>query len=90
MEKKICSYIKTWEQRCYHDGLPDEGPAEIKDLVPSYKRIAIAVLKNDYALQSLGFTPPKSKYYDQLKKIELKERKHKLKKYVRYIQLKLF
>ena len=40
-------------------------------MVPSYKRIAIAILKNDYALKSLGFSQPKSEVYNDLKKIEL-------------------
>jgi len=46
-------------------------PNEISDMVPSYKRIAIAILKNDYPLKSLGLNPPKSEVYNDLKKIEL-------------------
>lgn len=56
------------------NGLPDEVPAEIFDMVPSYKRIAIAILKSDPSLKSLGFTPPKSKVYSQLKRIEISKR----------------
>jgi len=68
---KIIQYIKTWESRCYHDGIPDDAPKEIFDKVPSYKRIAIAILKNDYPLKSLGYTPPKSEVYNELKRIEI-------------------
>jgi predicted phosphoadenosine phosphosulfate sulfurtransferase len=42
--------------------------------VPSYKKIAVAILKNDIALKSLGYTPVVSEYYNALKRIELKER----------------
>ena len=74
MKKRINAYIKTWERRCYPEGIPDEAPFEIKDLVPSYKMIALAILKNDYPLKSLGFTPKKSKYYTILKGIEIAKR----------------
>lgn len=75
MQDQISEYIKTWESRCYYsDGLPDEVPNEISSMVPSYKRIAQAILKNDHALKSLGFTPKKSMWYNELKRIELTER----------------
>jgi len=72
MRRKINEYIQTWESRCYSDGLPDEGPEDIYDKVPSYKRIAIAILRND--LRTLGFEPKESKYYGILKRIELDAR----------------
>jgi predicted phosphoadenosine phosphosulfate sulfurtransferase len=75
MRERIENYIKTWEDRCYTEGIPDDVPAEIFDMVPSYKRIAIAILKNDYPLKSLGFTPPKSAVYNELKRIEIEARK---------------
>jgi len=74
MRGKIEEYIETWKERCYHEGIPDESPNEIVDKVPSYKRIVLAILKNDHPLQSLGFTPKKSEYYNILKRIELEER----------------
>lgn len=73
MERKIQEYVNKWEQRCYQNGLPDEAPKEIFDMVPSYKKIAIAILKNDLSL--LGVNPPHSVYYDILKRIELEERR---------------
>lgn len=72
MHKQINNYVKTWELRCYFDGIPDEAPEEIKHLVPSYKQIAICILKND--LRPLGIEPKQSLYYDVLKKIELSAR----------------
>lgn len=75
MRKKIKNYIKTWEQRCYSEGIPDEGPEEIFDKVPSYKRIAIAILKNDFPLKTLGYNSPKSEAYMLLKRIEYENRR---------------
>jgi Predicted phosphoadenosine phosphosulfate sulfotransferase len=74
--EKIISYIKTWENRCYPDGLPDEAPNELESrgLVPSYRRICKAILKNDVQLQTLGFSRPQCELYMQLKKRELTER----------------
>lgn len=74
MKKRILSYINTWEKRCYKDGIPDEVPNDIKDLAPSYKKICIAILNNDYSLKSLGLSPKKSKYYSAYKKIEIENR----------------
>jgi predicted phosphoadenosine phosphosulfate sulfurtransferase len=76
MRTKIDSYIKTWEDRCYHNGIPDEAPVEIFDMVPSYKRIAIAILKND--LSDIGINGKKSEYYGILKRIEINKRNEKL------------
>jgi len=76
MKQKIEQYIKTWEKRCYSNGIPDEAPREleIRNKVPSYRLICIAILKNDYSLKSLGFSPTKSKYYHAYKKIEIEQR----------------
>jgi hypothetical protein len=68
MRQKIKQYISLWQNRCYSE-LPDEAPSEIDDMVPSYKRICIAILKND--LSHIGIEPPKSEYYGILKCIEL-------------------
>jgi predicted phosphoadenosine phosphosulfate sulfurtransferase len=86
IKTKIENYIKTWEQRCYPNGIPDAAPIELesKGLVPSYRRICLAILKNDPTLKSIDFNPPKSKYYSDLKRIEISQRKQSV------IQLKLF
>lgn len=85
MKQKIQKYIKEWENKCYFDGIPDEAPRELekRDLVPSYRRICIAIMKNDNNLKSLGFTSNKSVYYDNIKYNELLLRN-------KQIQLKLF
>ena len=74
VHEKVKKYIETWEARCYYDGLPDESPIEIKDKVPSYKRIAMAILNNDLHLSSLGYSLPYSQYYGILKKMEIEQR----------------
>lgn len=45
-----------WENRCYSNGIPDQAPESLakQGRVPSYKAIAMAILKNDHALKSLG------------------------------------
>jgi predicted phosphoadenosine phosphosulfate sulfurtransferase len=76
MEKQIHQYITTWEQRCYPDGIPDEAPREIDDMVPSYKRICIAIMKNDVSM--LGFSRPASVWYGILKREEIEMRNKQL------------
>lgn len=80
MKDRINQYITDWECRCYYNGIPDEVPNELKDKVPSYKRIALAILNNDVTLKTLGMTGKKSKYYSILKKIEIDARNENLKK----------
>ena len=76
MKEKIQDYIKTWENRCYSNGIPDEAPfeLEIRNKVASYRKICIAIMKNDINLKSLGMQPQKSEYYSELKYQELFEK----------------
>jgi hypothetical protein len=69
MKDQILNYISLWERRCYSNGLPAEVQAEIDYLVPSYKRICIAIMKGD--LEYIGISKPVSQYYGMLKCIEL-------------------
>jgi predicted phosphoadenosine phosphosulfate sulfurtransferase len=64
-----------WVRRCYLNGIPDEVPAIIdsEHLAPSWKRIALALIRNDMAMESLGNMPRKSQWYSVLKRIELKK-----------------
>jgi predicted phosphoadenosine phosphosulfate sulfurtransferase len=70
-KEKIRKYIDLWESRCYPDGIPDEAPVELEHLIPSYKRICKALLKNDNHLEGLGYSRPKCKAYMELKRIEI-------------------
>ena len=73
-KQKVEQYIKAWESRGYSDGIPDEVPARLMWLrkAPSYKAIALAILKND--MTDLGYTPPVSAWYSELKRIEIEAR----------------
>jgi predicted phosphoadenosine phosphosulfate sulfurtransferase len=81
----IEQYVETWERRCYKNGIPDEADQRLESfgLVPSYRRIVNAILKNDPTLKTLGFTPKKGKCYSELKRIEIAARPG-------VIQLRLF
>lgn len=72
--EKVEQYIKAWEARGYSEGIPDEVPTRLMWLrkAPSYKAIALALLKND--ITDLGFTPPVSAWYSELKRIEIEGR----------------
>jgi predicted phosphoadenosine phosphosulfate sulfurtransferase len=63
--EKVNKYLQTWESRCYSDGIPDEVPALLaKTLrVPSYKAIAMALLRNN--INEIGLDV-KSDLADQL------------------------
>jgi predicted phosphoadenosine phosphosulfate sulfurtransferase len=58
-----------WENRCYNDGIPDRVPKKVmaSNRAPSWKAVAIAILKNDHNLLSLGYSPPKSSFADKIK-----------------------
>lgn len=65
----------------YFEDIPDSIPERLMQLnkAPSYKSICIAILKNDYCLKSLGYSPKKSEYYSILKKIEIDKRNENIK-----------
>lgn len=69
-------YISTWERRGYPNGIPDEVETglERSGRVPTYRRICMAIMKNDFNLLSLGFSRPTCRFYDALKKEELIKR----------------
>lgn len=71
MITEVNRYIKLWEARCYFDGLPDEAPKEIDDMVPSYRRIAMALMRGDLSI--IGVAKPVTDYYGILKAIELNQ-----------------
>lgn len=74
--EKINKYVEQWQRNCYFDGIPDEVPPGIDHLAPSWKKIAICILKNDLNFIGLGYKPPYSDYYTILKGIEINNRKY--------------
>lgn len=83
-KRLVNDYEKMWVSRCYSDGIPDEVPKIIdaEGLAPSWKRIALAILKNDMDMVALGHIPKRSSWYGVLKRIELRKDA--------WIQLRLF
>jgi predicted phosphoadenosine phosphosulfate sulfurtransferase len=73
MGKRLREYICKWKNQGYSNGIPDEVPIVLmrNNLAPSYKAIALSILKNNHNLALLGFSGKKSIWYDVLKKEEL-------------------
>lgn len=74
LQKKIDTYISNGMARGYPGDIPDDAPVEIFDLVPNYRAICLAILKNDMHGTTLGFSAPKTEWYSQLKRIEIEAR----------------
>ena len=76
MRERIDRYVQEWRKRGYSTDIPDEVPSALMEdnLAPSYKAIAIAILKNDHHMTALGFSAPHSVWYDALKRIEIQAR----------------
>lgn len=72
LTQKIDAYLATWETRCYTEGIPDEVETLLQKSgrAPSYKAIAMAILKNDHHLTTLGFQGFETPYYGLLKRLE--------------------
>ena len=76
-KNKLAKYINWYRTRGYPDGIPDaaDKDLEARDLVPSWRRIAKALLKNDYWLKTLSFSPTKSSAYEKYLNLMRKKRK---------------
>jgi predicted phosphoadenosine phosphosulfate sulfurtransferase len=76
VRRKIASYISSWKRKGYSSGIPDEADSvlEAMNKAPSYRAICRAILRNDIALTTLGYSRPKTDAYMALKRIELDER----------------
>ena len=72
MKEKVNNYILNWNKKGYFS-IPEEGDKRLEDLnkIPSYKKICLAILKNDVSLKTLGQTQIKTNSYHELKRIEL-------------------
>lgn len=80
MKSKIRSYVSTWKRRGYAPDAPDipdisDPNLEALGKTPSYRMICRAILRNDVALTTLGFTRAKCDAYMELKRIEIEGRK---------------
>lgn len=70
-KNKIALFIAWNRARDYPDGIPDKGDSglEAARKIPSWYRIARAILLNDYWCKSLSFSEQKSSGYDRYMKI---------------------
>lgn len=75
-KEKVTGYIDKWEQRGYKGGIPDEAPLELErmGIVPSYRMICIALMKNPNNLEILGFQREKCNIYQEIKREEIYNR----------------
>lgn len=62
-------------ERCYSNGIPDCVPdgAMRSMRVPSHKAIALAILRNDHNLYTLGFSERENKTVSDLIQMNKKE-----------------
>lgn len=76
MREKIAAWIKKWEGRGYSHGIPDEADIgiELAERAPSYRRVCLAIMKNDVQLESLGYTRESCAIYMSIKREELAKR----------------
>ena len=77
IKKRIRDYISRWEKKGYKNGIPDEAPVQLekRGLVPSYRMICIALMRNPNNLESLGFPREKCRIYQEIKREEIRNRK---------------
>lgn len=61
---KIAVFLRWYQVRGYADGIPDEGPANLKG-APSWTRICKAILRHDYHCKGLTFSQTKSEAYEK-------------------------
>jgi predicted phosphoadenosine phosphosulfate sulfurtransferase len=75
-KNKLAKYITWYKLRGYENGIPDfaDTDMEARDLVGSWRRIVKALLKNDYWLKTLGFSPTKSSAYEKYLQLMRKKR----------------
>lgn len=66
--RRVLDYVRIWSNRCYSNGIPDDIPATLAatNRAPSWKAVAVAILKNDHHLYSIGFSRPESAQVDRL------------------------
>lgn len=76
MKQKILEYIAKWERQGYPQGIPDAADPKLEALgkCPSYRKICMAILRNDVALSSLGYTRQPTDAYMSIKRIEIAAR----------------
>lgn len=69
-------FIKCWQDRGYVK-IPDYAPEDLesKQWVPSWRRMAKTILRNDYWCKGLGQSQPKSDAYQQFKDMKAQKKR---------------
>jgi predicted phosphoadenosine phosphosulfate sulfurtransferase len=70
--ERIGEWLRGWHGRGYSNGIPDEAPRSLekKYWVPSWRRVAKVLLRNDWWCKGLGGVQPKSAAYDRYLKLK--------------------
>lgn len=76
LARRLRAWVAQWERQGYANGIPDEAPANLEAMgkVPSYRRVCIAIMRNDVSMLSLGHSRPSCAIYTALKRDELRLR----------------
>lgn len=80
-KEKIRKYIFRWSSKGYKNGIPDEAPFQLENrgLVPSYRLICLALMKNENNLETLGIKREPCAVYSEIKRHEIYNRNNKFK-----------
>lgn len=75
-ENKIAVFLHWWGERGYQHGIPDEGDAkaEASKEIPSWRRIAKTLLKNDWWCKGMSFGMHKAESYERYRAVMKKRR----------------
>lgn len=70
-KNKIAVFLKWWTERGYPDGIPDEADPKEENArsVPSWRRVAKTLLRNDWWCKNLSFTQTKHDSYERYMQI---------------------
>lgn len=76
-KSKIAVYLNWWRQRGYPEEIPQEADGKLETLgkVPSWRKIAKTILRNDYWCRWLGFSPTKTAAYEKYMDLMRRRRK---------------
>jgi predicted phosphoadenosine phosphosulfate sulfurtransferase len=78
---KIHVFLRFYEERGYSNGIPDEADIhlEAQHKVPSWRRIAKMLLRNDYIAKTIGFVQNKDGFFYKRYTERIKKEREKMK-----------
>lgn len=74
---KIAVFLHWWQVQGFQNGIPDEADPELENSrkIPSWRRIAKSLLRNDYWCKGLSFSQHRSDAYERYVKYIKEKRK---------------